>query len=177
MPKLQNRPPKYCKMGKYAVVYHLGKPHYIGIYGSQESKVVYARLIAEIQANPTFIPSKEEKHVTVRELSAAFLDHAKANFDRTEYGHCRIIVLDFLDKRYGDNTPVDEFTPRGLKLVRGGCMRFCVSRSLKFHTCKFVDCCMTWNTNFPATENQWKAERIRTGMCHLNSSTSSPRNL
>ena len=36
----------------------------------------------------------------------------------TDYGHCRIIVLDFINKLYGDNTPVDDFTPRCPKLVR-----------------------------------------------------------
>jgi len=48
MPKLNNRPPKYCKMGKYAVVYFHGRPRYLGLYGSPESKVVYAHIIAEI---------------------------------------------------------------------------------------------------------------------------------
>ena len=118
MPKLNNRPPKYCKMNKYAVVYCHGKPHYLGLYGSPESKIAYSRFVAELQANPVFFPSNEEKHVTVRELSAAFLDHAKANMDYKEYAHCRVIILDFLEKLYGDDTPVDSFKPRCLKLVR-----------------------------------------------------------
>ena len=118
MPKLNNRPPKYCKLNKYAVVYRHGKPHYLGLYGSQESKIAYSRYVAEIQANPVFLPSSEEKHVTIRELSAAFLDYAKTSFDSIEYGHCRIIILDFLDKLYGDDTPTDNFKPRCLKLVR-----------------------------------------------------------
>jgi hypothetical protein len=46
-------------MNKYAVVYLNGKPHYLGLYGSQESKIAYARLIAEIQANPTVFLQKE----------------------------------------------------------------------------------------------------------------------
>ena len=118
MPKLKNQPPKYCKMSKYAVVYCNGKPHYLGLYGSQESKVAYARLIAEIQANPTVLLPSGENIVTVSDLSAAFLDHAEANTDHTEYAHCRTIVLDFLDKLYGDDTPVDSFKPSCLKLVR-----------------------------------------------------------
>ena len=79
MPKLNNRPPKYSKMGKYAVVYFNGKPHYLGLYGSPESHTAYARIIAEIRANPSVPLPSEEKRATVRELAAAFLDNAKAN--------------------------------------------------------------------------------------------------
>jgi len=118
MPKLKDRPPKYCKMNGQAVVYHSGRPHYLGRHGSPESKTAYARFIAEIQANPGFSQKKDEAHVTVRGLAAAFLDHAEANFDYTEYSHYRIIVLDFLDKLYGDSISVDSFKPRCLKLVR-----------------------------------------------------------
>jgi len=105
-------------MGKYAVVYFNGKPNYLGLYGSPESKVAYSRFIAEIQANPIFSLTKEEKNVTVPELTAAFLDHAEQTLDSTGYSFYRVIVLDFLDKLYGDGTAVDEFTPRCLKLVR-----------------------------------------------------------
>jgi len=107
-------------MNKYAVVYLNGKPRYLGLYGSPESKVAYSRFVAELQANPNpiFFLSAKEKHVTVRELTAAFLDHAAASFDYKDYSHCRVIVLDFLDKLYGDNFPVEDFKPRCLKLVR-----------------------------------------------------------
>ncbi|MGL6194730.1 MAG: hypothetical protein ACRC2T_07910 [Thermoguttaceae bacterium] len=72
MPKLNNRPPKYCKMGKYAVVYLRDEKKYLGIYGSPESKVAYSRFLAEMKANPVFL-AKEEENVTIRELTAAFL--------------------------------------------------------------------------------------------------------
>ena len=118
MPKLNNRLPKYCKLNNYAVVYHYGKPHYLGLHGSPESKIAYSRFIAEIQASPTaFLPTGEE-NVTVRELTAAFLDYAKANTAKKSYSFNRVIVLDFLDKFYGDDTPVDSFKPSCLKLVR-----------------------------------------------------------
>jgi len=128
MPILKNRPPKYQRSGKYAVVYHHGKRNFLGLYGSQESKVAYARFVAEIQANPILILSKGETKVTVRELTAAFLDHVMATADERDYSHYRVIVLDFLDKLYGDNTPVDEFKPGCLKLVREQMLqsrRFC----------------------------------------------------
>jgi len=121
MPKLTNRPPRYCKQSKsskYAVVYYRGKPHYLGLYGSPESQIAYQRFLEEIQANPGASLPSGEKNITLSELSAAFLDHAEANFDATEYRHCRVIILDFLNELYGDGTLVDKFKPSCLKLVR-----------------------------------------------------------
>jgi integrase len=137
MPKLNNRNPKLSKLRKYAVAYFKGKIHYFGLHGTAEALTAYNRFCAELQANPTFSPPSEEKRVTVRELAVAFLDHANANTDPTTYSFYRIIVLDFLDKLYGDDTPVEEFTPRCLKLVREEMVRsqrFCrniVNRSIK----------------------------------------------
>ena len=76
MPKLTSRPPLYKQSGKYAVIYVNGKRVFLGLYGSPESHVAYARFLAEWQANPTFYLAKEERNITVRELAAAFLDHA-----------------------------------------------------------------------------------------------------
>ena len=84
MPKL-NKPPKYCKMGKYAVVYLNGKKIYLGLYGSPESHAAYSRLIAEWQASPGFCPQKSEGGITVRELTAAYLDYAEAMLGHSDY--------------------------------------------------------------------------------------------
>ena len=140
MPILKNRPPKYQRSGKYAVVYHHGKRIYLGEYGSPESHAAYSRFVAERQANPTFHLSAEEVNVTVKELAAAYLDHAKANTDPTTYIIYRTIVLDFLDKLYGDDTPVDAFKPSGLKLVRDAMVqsqRFC-RKTVNRHTQRIV---------------------------------------
>ena len=102
MPKLTIRPPQYKQCGKYAVVYVDGKRIFLGLYGSQESKVAYARHLAE-RASPEFTPPKGEKDVTVKELAAAFLDQAKATLKKPNYTHHRIVVMDFLNKLYGDN--------------------------------------------------------------------------
>ena len=139
MPKF-NRPPKYCKLNRYAVVYHHGKPIYLGLYGSPESKVAYARYVAEIQANPAFSPRKTEEHFTVSELTAAFLDHAKVNTDLVSYGHCRVVILEFLDKLFGGNYPVDTFKPSDLTLVRKEMIqsgRYC-RRTVNDHTRRIV---------------------------------------
>ena len=125
MPK-QNKPPKYCKMGKYALVYHQGRKIYLGLYGTPESRAAYNRLLAEIEANPTAIPlSNGEKKVTVSELAAEFLDYAKANINPTDYTHYQTAILDFLEKFYGDKFPVDDFKPRCLKLVRDEMVKSC----------------------------------------------------
>ena len=118
MPKLINRNPKLSKLQKYAVSYYRGKIYYFGIHGTPEALTAYNRFCAELQSNSAVPLPKAEKHVTVRELAAAFLDYAKASIDPISYGHYRIVILDFLKKLYGDATPVDDFKPSCLKLVR-----------------------------------------------------------
>ena len=161
MPKLRNRPPKYSRMGKYAVVYFNGKPNYLGLYGSPESKVAYARIVAEIESNPAIPLSSvgEERQVTVRELAAAFLNYAKTSINPTDYAHYRTIVLDFLDKLYGDNTSVEKFTPRCLKLVRDEMIRsgrFC--RNIINKYIKFTVAIFGWGVeNELVPETTWRA--------------------
>ena len=121
MPKLTNRPPKYARFKRYAVIYHKNKRVYLGLYGSEESKIAYARFIAENRANPIFyLPPKEaeKSSATVSDLAAAFLDHAGATLAKQNYDHHKRVVRDFLLKLYGDNTLVDEFKPSCLKLIR-----------------------------------------------------------
>jgi hypothetical protein len=65
-------------MGKYAFVSHNGKRVYLGFYGSPESHEKYARFLAERRLNPNLVLPKTESNVSVKELAAAFLDHAKA---------------------------------------------------------------------------------------------------
>jgi len=162
MPKLQNRPPKYCKMGKYAVVYRNSRPIYLGLHGSPESKIAYARLLAELEAKPTVPLSSKGKRVTVRELSAAFLDYAKTNNDPISYGHCRIVVLDFLDKLYGDNFPVDDFKPRCLislrsEMIKSG--RFCRT-TVNDHTLRAISIFAWGVRNDLVNESTWRALKV-----------------
>ena len=145
MPK--NKPPKYCKIKNYAVIYLNGKAHYLGIYNSPESRAAYARFEAEWWQNAGLAVERRAKpkpvgpsavdastagttDYTVTELAATFLDHMeamKAKSDPAGYGHYRIVILDFLTKFYGD-IPVDCFKPSCLKLVRAEMIktgRFC----------------------------------------------------
>ena len=130
MPKLINRNPKLSKLKKYTVVYYHGKIHYLGIHGTPEALTAYNRFCTEIQSNPAFILQIGESGITVPELVVAFLDYAKATLKTPNYTHYRIVLLDFLLKLYGDDTPVDNFKPRCLKLVRTEMIqsrRFCRS--------------------------------------------------
>jgi len=101
MPKLKNKPPKYAKLKQYAVVYFQGKTHYLGPYGSPESKAAYARFVAESRVDPTILlPPKEGETVTIPDLVAAFLEHAKPTLDDASFGHYRTIAGDFLLRGY-----------------------------------------------------------------------------
>jgi len=159
MPKLHNRPPKYCRVNEYAVIYHHGKPHYLGLYGSPESKVAYSRFVAEIQANPSFYLTKGETSIAVSELAAAFLDHVKGNIDSAGYSLYRIIILEFLDKLYGDDIPVDDFKPSCLKLVRAEMIksrRFC-RRIVNRYTHRLVSIFAWGVENDLVQETTWRA--------------------
>lgn len=159
MPKLINRNPKLSKLKEYAVVYYHGKIHYLGRYGTPEALTAYNRLCAEIQSNPVFLPPSGEKCVTISELTAAFLDHAKTNLGSAYYSFYRIIVLDFLDKLYGNSTLVAEFTPRYLKLVREEIVRsrrFC--RNIVNRCSKSIIAIFAWGVeNELVQETTWRA--------------------
>jgi len=121
MPKLLNRPPKYSKLKKYAVVYLNGKTVYLGLYGSPESRKEYARIVAEKQSNPIFFLAVGEKDVTLDELGAAYLEYAEKQFDKSHYENYRM-ALGFALNLYG-HQPVNEFSPLKLKTVRDEMVR------------------------------------------------------
>ena len=98
MPKI-NRPPKYCKDGKYAAVYLHGKKYRIGLHGSPESKIAFARLIAESNADPVFYPHKGKTNTSVREVAAAFLDYSEKTLQKPNYTHYRILDDDEQSKQ------------------------------------------------------------------------------
>jgi hypothetical protein len=159
MPKLKNRPPKYSKLKQYAVVYYHGKTHYLGLYGSPESKTAYARFVAESRVDPVFAPPQEGEKITVSDLVAAFLDHAKPTLDDSTFGHYRTLIADFLLKLYGNDTAVDDFKPRSLKLVRSEMIesqRFC-RNTINVYTRRIVSI-FGWGVSEElAPETTWRA--------------------
>ena len=102
---------------------------------------------------------KEEQHVTVRELAAAFLDYSQSSINPTDYAHYRTVVLDFLDKLYGDDTPVEQFKPSCIKLVRQEMMksrRFC-RRIVNRYTHRIVSIFAWGVENDLVQETTWRA--------------------
>jgi len=98
-----------------------GRRHYLGEYGSPESKEAYRRLIVEwaIDAGAGLSTSSD---LTVVELIAHFWKHAQSYYRRldgtptTEIGNFRL-ALRPLKELYG-RTPADAFGPKSLKVVR-----------------------------------------------------------
>jgi integrase len=73
--------PKYCRhnaSGRAYVKIH-GKRHYLGRYGTPESKERYARFVSELAVNPVVTPTPSARPVaiTVVELAAAYQDFAE----------------------------------------------------------------------------------------------------
>ena len=133
MPK-SKRPPKYCKLKKYAVIYLNGKTIYLGRYESPESRKEYARICAEIEGNPTF-PLHGAKDITLDEVAVAYLDHAEQRFGKGSHYENYRVALKFATDLYG-HRPVDEFSPLKLRTVRdvivrtrgGTCCRKTINR-------------------------------------------------
>jgi integrase len=84
---------------------------------------------SEPTVSPEFVPLVEKTPTTVRELAVEYLDYTKENATNcTTYSFNRIVVLDFLDPLYGNDTLVDGFKPSHLKKVRTAIVnsrRFC----------------------------------------------------
>ncbi|MCL1894896.1 MAG: site-specific integrase [Holophagaceae bacterium] len=121
------KPPKLCcqkkKSGNLAYVSLNGTKHYLGRYGTLESKEQYLRLISEwtaIEKSPAKSKVKDVT-ITVNELVAAFLDHAENYYVKNgrvteSYGHF-VRISDRLKKIYG-SIHVDEFTPDCLETMQ-----------------------------------------------------------
>ncbi|MDR0327106.1 MAG: site-specific integrase [Planctomycetaceae bacterium] len=113
MPK-SNKPPKYSKNGKYAVIYVNSKKIYLGLYGSPESRQEYARIVAEWDTTPT--PPSSAPDVSVSELAAGYLDYAQPRQDKIQFSHNKY-AIGYLVNIYG-SLAVNEFSPKKLKVVR-----------------------------------------------------------
>ena len=153
MPKL-NRPPKYAKLKKYAVVYLNGKTHYLGLYNSPESRKEYARICAERESNPTF-SLHEAKDVTLDEVAIAYLDHAERLFGKSHYENYQS-ALKFATDLYG-HRPVDEFSPLKLRTVRDEIVRTRGKRCCRNTINRMVDrirTALSWGVSMELLESR-----------------------
>jgi integrase len=80
----------------------------------------------------------------------------------TDYDHYRTVVLDFLNKFYGDKFPVDDFKPRCLKLVREEMVksrRFC-RKTINKYT-HFMVAVFAWGVEHDfVLETTWRALKV-----------------
>ena len=128
MPK-KNSPPKYRlhKARQCAVVTINGHNHYLAPFGSSESKQLYTRLIAEkwlpLQEVSTLSTRGKESSIMIDELMIQYMTKHVSNYYVDRRGkpserqyHIRI-ALRPLHALFGQ-TPVNEFGPKRLKIVR-----------------------------------------------------------
>ena len=125
MPKTYG-PPKYrhYKPKDLAVVRIDGKDHYLGPYGSPESREKYGRLVAEWQASRPLVVSNtgEAPEISVNELVRDYMERRVLGYYRkdgkptSEVDNIRQ-ALRFVVKLYG-LTPARRFGPLALKAVR-----------------------------------------------------------
>ena len=115
------RTPSYRlhKSTNQAVVTLSGKDHYLGRYGTPESRAEFDRLIAEWLSNGRRLPTTDD--MAVAELIVAYLRHADAYYVKngrptSEPGLLRL-SFKVLRRLYG-HSQAREFGPTALKAVR-----------------------------------------------------------
>ena len=125
MPKLTDSLPEYRRKTVRDVVYAVvtldGKDHYIGTFGSDESKKEDQRLTGEWQANGRRLPMKSGYQITVAELIATYWQFAKSYYVKkgkpTDEQAGIKVALRHVRQLYG-NTLAKDFGPLALESVR-----------------------------------------------------------
>jgi len=112
-----------------------GKDHYLGEYGSPDSREKYDELISEWLSRQGDLSGY---CLTVAELALFFLDHAVGYYRKNDKETCEVnnirIALRPLVRLHRDS-PVREFSPKRLKAVRDdmikrGCVRTSINRQI-----------------------------------------------
>ncbi len=126
--RLTPRTPKYRKhrASGQAVVTLSGHDYYLGPYATKASRTEYDRLVAEWLAGGWQLPGTGGSDLTVVELCAAFLRHARAYYRKdgrptSTVGGIEQAIAP-LARLYG-RTPVAEFGPKRLKALRHGILQ------------------------------------------------------
>jgi integrase len=112
-----------------------GKDHYLGEFGSPQSRERYDELISEWLSHQGDLSNYR---LSIAELALLFLDHASGYYRKNDKETCEVnnirIALRPLVRLYG-NTPSQEFSPKKLKTVRDrmierGCVRTSINRQI-----------------------------------------------
>src|SRR5262245_49118799 len=123
MPALTNSTPKYRrhKASGQAIVTLNGRDFYLGPYGTKASRREYDRLTAEWLANHRHLPVTQSDGLTIMELAAAYLRHAKCYYRKdgelTSTMSRIKAALRFLKELYG-HTPAADFGPLALQAIQ-----------------------------------------------------------
>lgn len=120
-----SRIPKYCLHKATGQAYvtlpgNNGKRRcvYLGVHNSNESRQEYARIIAELSACPTQTHLASGAALTVNEVLAAFLKHAKTYYPPdSSHVDSFIRAMRPIKELYGFK-PATEFGPLALKTIR-----------------------------------------------------------
>jgi integrase len=135
MPRLVHATPKYRRhrASGHAVVTLNGRDHYLGPWGSPESKAAYDRLISEwLASHRDRPPDRPEPDLTVTELVASYYRFARCHYRKngqpTGTMHNVRAALRYLRRTYGD-TPAARFGPLALKTVRDQMIQAGLSRT------------------------------------------------
>ena len=127
MPGRHKGIPSYClhrPSGK-AVVRINGRDHYLGTYGTDESRLTYDRLIAEwLASGRRSEPLKDDggqPSISVNEVLLAFVDHAERYYRDGDEESKEVVNLKLalrpVKQLYG-TTAADKFGPLALKAIR-----------------------------------------------------------
>jgi hypothetical protein len=122
MPKLVNSVPKYRKHASgQAVVRIGGRDHYLGKFGTADSKQAYKRHIAEWVADDRPAHVAPAADITITEVCGAVFRYAKKHYVKngrvTDEVASYAVVLRYLKDLYGRTNAAD-FGPKGLKAIR-----------------------------------------------------------
>ena len=118
---MQKRKPSYRlhKASKQAIVTLSRQMHYLGEFGSPESKQRYLQLIGEWEARER--QAEEPKGWTVDQLIVAYLKYAETYYRKngkpTAEVSCFKVALRYLSRLYGP-LPAAQFGPLRLKACR-----------------------------------------------------------
>ena len=123
----RNRLPTYSlhKATGQARVWLNGKDHYLGTYGSEESRLRYAELIKAhatgVAVDPLAADGTQDDGLSVNELVQAYLTFAARHYQKngsiTAEVHCVRSAVRPLVNLFGD-TPAKKFGPAALNAVR-----------------------------------------------------------
>jgi len=146
MPKLNVRPPKLGRDGKYAVVYSGGKKIRLGLAGTEDAQKNYLRFIAEWAAIGDAADPHKKKSYLIDELAVSFLKWAKGVYGKSDYGNYRTAINMTLEIYSG--TLVKDFGSRALCIVRDSFVAKGYSRKYCNKLVGFVRAMFVWGIEY-----------------------------